>query len=150
MSIYLAPGEELEMARELCAYGQQLAPQYSYSAGPPFDDQYRDYGIYLATLAGDGVEEGIAHFLTKAEKADPEEIGTYPAEVLVNLLLRLDRPKEALVVARRFLSTKEGPMSCPTISELCQRTGDYQTLAEFAREQGDPVHFMAGLIAAKR
>ena len=25
---------------------------------------------------------------------------------------------------------------------------DYRTLAEVAREQGDPVHFMAGLLAA--
>jgi hypothetical protein len=27
--------------------------------------------------------------------------------------------------------------------------GDYRTLAEVAREQGDPVHFIAGLLAAR-
>jgi hypothetical protein len=151
MSIFLSPSEELDMARELCEYGQRLPNQFHYASDPPFDEQYRDYGVYLAILAGDKVEEGIAHFRAKAENADPETIGTYPAEVLVNLLLLLDRPKEALAVARKFLNATEGrPLSCPSIPELCQRTGDYRTLAEFAREQGDPVHFMAGLIAARK
>ena len=36
-----------------------------------------------------------------------------------------------------------------SFTELCQRAGDYNTLAEVAREQGDPVHFLAGLIAQK-
>jgi len=66
----------------------------------------------------------------------------------VNLLLRLERPTEALQAARRFLaSAGEGPLSCPTIGELCQRAGAYDAMAEIAREQGDPVHFLAGLIA---
>jgi hypothetical protein len=151
MSIHLPPGPELNMARELCEYGQHLSPRYQYAADPPFEDQYRDYGIYLATLAGDNPEEGIAHFRTKAENADPDTVGSYPAEVLVNLLLRLDRAEEALDVARKHLAFSDGrPLTCPSIGELCQRTHNYQTLAEVAREQGDPVHFMAGLIAAER
>jgi hypothetical protein len=148
MSIHLPPGEEIGLARELCAYGQRLSPRFNYAADPPFDDQYRDYGIYLATLAGDQVEEGIAHFRAKADSADPETVGSYPAEVLVNLLLKLKRPKEALAVARRHLAFADGrPLSCPGITELCQQTGEYGLLAEVAREQDDPVHFLAGLLA---
>jgi hypothetical protein len=65
------------------------------------------------------------------------------------LLLRLDRTAEALAVARRYLAgVEERRLSCPSIAELCQRTGDYRTLAEVARQQGNPVHFMAGLIHA--
>jgi hypothetical protein len=150
MSIHLPPGPELDLARELCDYGQRLAPQFHYASDPPFDNQYRDYAVYLATIAGDNPEEGIAHFRAKAENADPETVGSYPAEVLVNLLLRLNRPEEALAVARRHLAVPDGrQLSCPGIGELCQRTNDYRTLAEVAREQGDPVHFMAGLIAAQ-
>jgi hypothetical protein len=150
MSSVLDPGEELEMARELCLYGQRLSPRLRYPSDPPFDDTYRDYGAYLAILAGDDVEAGLQHFRTKAEQADPETIGTYPAEVLVNLLLRLERPAEALAVARRFLAGADGRrLTCPSISELCQRMQDYRTLAEVAREQGDAVHFVAGLIAAQ-
>jgi hypothetical protein len=148
MSTVLEPGEELEMARELCAYGQRLSPRLRYQSDPPFDEQYRDYGIFLAILAGDRVQEGLAHFRAKAEQADPETVGTYPAEVLVNLLLRLGRPAEALAVARRNLAGVDNRrLTCPGISELCQQVRDYRTLAEVAREQGDPVHFVAGLIA---
>jgi len=102
-------------------------------------------------LAGDKVDEGIAHFRSKAENADPETIGTFPAEVLVNLLLRINRPAEALQVARQFLTKPQStPPSCPSIVELCRQTRDYKTLAEVAREQGDPVHFMAGLLASEK
>jgi hypothetical protein len=150
MSTQLDACEELDMARELCAYGQKLSPRFQYNSDPPFEDQYRDYGVYLAVLAGDSVDEGIAHFRAKVEQTNPEEVGTYPAEILVNLLLRLDRPQEALQVARKYLTTAdEGRLSCPNVVELCQRTRDFRTLTEVAREHGNPVHFVAGLIAAR-
>ncbi len=151
MSTQLPPGQELDMARELCEYGKHLSGRLRYPGDPPFEDTYRDYGVYLSILAGDRVEEGLAHFRTKAEQADPETIGTYPAEVLVNLLLGLDRPAEALAVARRFLAggAQNRRLTCPGVGELCQKVKDYRTLAEVAREQGDPVHFVAGLIAGQ-
>jgi hypothetical protein len=148
MSTQLPRCPELELARELCLYGQQLAPRLRYEGDPPFEDQYRDYGVFLAILAGEKVEEGVNHFREKVEKTDPQE-NTFPAEVLVNLLLRLERPREALDVARRYLAAADGRrLTCPGISELCQKANDYRTLAEVAREQNDPVHFVAGLIAA--
>jgi hypothetical protein len=149
MSVHLPRGQELQMARELCVYGQRLSPRFRQATDPPFEDHYADYGVYLATLAGDNVEGGIAYFRSKAENADPDTVGTFPAEVLVNLLLRLDRPGEALAVARRHLAAVDDRrLTCPGIQELCQRVNDYQTLAEVARERDDPVHFVAGLIAA--
>jgi hypothetical protein len=150
MASQLGPCDELNLARELCEYGQRLSGRFKINSDPPFEDQYRDYGIYLGIIAGDGVEEGLGHFRKKADEADPQTIGTYPAEVLVNLLLRLNRPKEALETARKFLTrVEDGRLSCPSVIELCQRAGDFATLAEVAREQGNPVHFMAGLIAAQ-
>jgi hypothetical protein len=150
MSMHLTPCPELEMARELCEYGQHLSGRFVSSGDPPFEDQYRAIGIYLAILAGDNVEEGLDYFRTQAEKADPETVGTYPAQVLVNLLLRLDQPAEALAAARKYLAGADGrQLSCPGIVELCQKVGDFRTLAEVAREQGDPVHFLAGLLASQ-
>ncbi len=150
MSVHLGPGEELAMARELCAYGQKLSPRFQYASDPPFENQYRDYGVYLAVLAGEDVEAGLAHFRAKAAQADPETIGTYPAEVLVNLLLRLDRPREALEVARQYLAkVNDRRLTCPSIAELCQQTEDYGTLAAVAREQDNPVYFVAGLVASR-
>jgi hypothetical protein len=150
MSMHLSPCEELQLARELCEYGRHLSPRFQYNSDPPFEDQYRDYGVYLATLAGDNVEEGVAHFRAKVENTKTEEVGTYPAEVFVNLLLKLGRDKEALSIARRYLATADPRrMTCPGIVELCEKTGDFQVLAEVAREQENPVHFVAGLLASR-
>jgi hypothetical protein len=151
MSMHLTRCPELEMARELCEYGQHLSGRFVNPGDPPFEDQYRAIGIYLAILAGDNVEEGLNYFRAQAEQADPETVGTYPAQVLVNLLLKLDRAPEALAVARKYLATVDNrQMSCPSIVELCQKVHDYRTLAEVAREQGDAVHFLAGLLAARK
>jgi hypothetical protein len=150
MSTQLEPGEELELARELCVYGQKISPRLRYPGDPPFEDQYRDYAVYLAILAGENVEEGVAHFRAKAEAADPESVGAYPAVVLVNLLVKLGRMTEALAVSRKHLAGLDARnLPCPSLTELCQKTGDYLTLAEAAREQGDAVHFLAGLLAQK-
>lgn len=151
MSIHLPPGEEMDKARELCVYGSRLGQQFQYPGDPPFEDHYRDYGTYLAILAGDQVEENLDHFRRKAADADPHEVGTYPAQVLVNLFLKLDRPADALAVARQYLAGADPQqISCPTIPDLCQQAGDYQTLAEIAREQQDTVHFLAGLLAQRQ
>jgi hypothetical protein len=150
MSVDLEPGKELELARELCAYGQRLSCRFLYPGEFPFEDQYSDYGVYLAALAGDNPDASAAHFRAKIEKGDADGDGARAAEVLVMLLLRLDQPQEALAVARHHLANVTGrPLMCPSLSELCQRTGDYASLAEVAREQQDPVQFLAGLIAAK-
>jgi hypothetical protein len=150
MASQLDGGEELALARELCAYGQRLSPRFRYQSDPPFEDQYVDYDKFLAILTGEDVAGGLAHFRAKAENADPETIGTYPSEVYVNLLLRLGRADEALEFARRHLMTQDSQrLSCPNLVELCQKTGRYDVLAEIAREQGHVVNFVAGLIAAR-
>lgn len=150
MSIQLEPCEEIALARELCAYGRKLSPRFQYPSDPPFDEPYRDYDVYLGVISGDNVEEGLAHFYKKADEADPEEIGSYPAQVLVNLLLRIGRPKEAVAVSRKYLAALgEVRLSCPSFVELCQQTGDWQALAEVSRDLGNPVNYLAALIAGQ-
>jgi hypothetical protein len=150
MSIELPACAELDLARDLCIYGQKLCPKLHYPGYSPFDDQYVDYGIYLDALAGVNVEQAIAHFRAKVANADPQSAGTMPAEVLVNFLVRLQRPAEALHIVRRYLiGASETQPACPSVVELCKQTNDFRTLAEVAREQNDPVHFMAGLLAAR-
>ena len=78
-------------------------------------------------------------------------MGTLPAEVLVTLLVQLGRKAEALAVACKFLGREDGrPLLCPTVQDLCREAGDYRALAEVARERGDPVNFLAGLLEAQR
>jgi hypothetical protein len=154
MSQLLQPCRELGMARELCAYGMRLSGRFlGQGEGPPFENGYADHDIYLAILEGTDVEKGIAHFKNKVDNYDPEEIGTYPAEVLVNLLLRLGRGEEAIAVARKHLATAEQQgrqLTCPNLNELCQRAKAYCTLAEVARELNDPVYYLAGMIAQSK
>jgi hypothetical protein len=151
MSIHLEPCDELHLARELCAYGKRLSNRFRQGGDPPFEDLYTAFDAYLSVLTGEDVEGGVAYFRDQAEKADPDTVGSYPAEVLVNLLLRLGREKEALDVARRKLSAVAGRrLTCPNVVELCQKVGDYRTLAEAAREQGDAVHFLAGRLAERK
>lgn len=152
LSMLLQPCVELGMARELCAYGRKLTGRYLSGEGPPFENGYADHDVYLAILQGEDVEGGIAHFRTKVENYDPEEIGTYPAEVLVNLLLRIGRGEEALAVARKHLAQAEQQgrqLTCPNLNELCQRLKAYGTLAEVAREMNDPVFYLAGMLAQR-
>ena len=147
LAMHLDPGPTLEMARELAQYGASLRGRWSHPGDPPFQDLYPAAGRYLAILAGDHVEENLTYFREQAEQADPSEVGTFPAEVLVNLLLRLKRDPDALEVARKYLSSPGGRrLSCPSVVELCTKLGDYAALAETAKTQGDAIHFMAGLL----
>jgi hypothetical protein len=150
LAMHLDPGPALNMARELCEYGAKLRGRWSQPGDPPFEELYPSMAKYLAVLAGDHVEENLAYFREQAAKADPNEVGTFPAEVLVNLLLRLERDREALDVARKYLAAPAGRrLSCPSVVELCSKLGDYAALAETARTQGDAIHFLAGLLGAK-
>ena len=151
MSIALPPCTELGMAIELCEYGKQLAPRLQYAGDPPFEDFYLAHYTYLNVLAGKDVEEGIAYFRNKLEAYEPDQIGSLPAEVLVNLLLRIGRPGEAAATARRHVRYPESLRNgSPNLSELCRLAGDYRPLIEAAREQGDAVHYLAGVLAQQQ
>jgi hypothetical protein len=150
MALHLPPSPELDLARDLAAYGAKLSAGLRGDNDPPFEDTYADYKVYLDTVAGQDVEAGVAHFRRKAELGTAEGY-LYPAEVLVNLLLKLDRLPEALAIARQHLAGEaDRQLSCPSVTELARRAGDYAALADVARAKADPVNFLAGLIAGRK
>ena len=145
----LPPGEGVNTARELCAYGRKLAPNLQGSNDAPFDENYTDYFAYLSVVAGENVEENLKRFEAKAAR-EAAEGATYAAQVYVNLLLKANRPAEALAAAKRFLLAEDDRnLICPGVSELARRAGDFASLAEAAKARNDPVNFLASLIAAK-
>lgn len=147
MSVELNSTEELLLARELCAYGRRLAPTLQYPGTPPFEKLYEDVDVFLAILLGENVDAGIARFRAKIT-SDPDGPELFAAEVLIRLLVRLNRLDEALGVAREYLATVDDrQLSCPGVFDLAQRTGNFAALADTARIRHDPVHFLAGLIA---
>ena len=93
------------------------------------------------------MEEGLAYFRDQAEKADPETVGPTRRRCWSTCCCvwggRRRRRRWHASTWRRPVR----PLTCPGIVELCDRVKDYRTLAEAAREQGDPVQFVAGLLA---
>jgi hypothetical protein len=146
-SLDLENPEMLRMAIELAGYGCKLSPMFAFKVEPPFDDVYPDHAIYLRALAGEDQDAAIAHFRRKAETADPEQAGTAPAQVLVTLLVRLERYREAVAVSLEFLNgVPAQQLGCPTLFQLCQLAGDWEQLHRLARERGDLLSFIAGRV----
>jgi hypothetical protein len=140
----------LRRAIELCDYGAKLSSKMTFPGEPPFQDLYADHAAYLRVLIGEEVDAGLERFRAKAAATNIEEDGTRPAEVYVNLLLHADRVADAAAAARELLSkVDERALGCPGPLELTRRQGDYTAFAEVARERGDAVHFLAGLLAAR-
>ena len=150
MSTHLPPGEGVDLARELCAYGRKLAPNLQGNNDAPFDDNYDDFLAYLNVIAGEKVGEGLARFEAKAAR-EAAEGATYAAQVYVNLLLKANRPAEALAAAKRFLLAEDDRnLICPGVNELARKANDFAALSEAAKARNDPVGFLASLIAAKK
>ena len=137
----------LRLAVEIADYGSHLDPLFQYADEPPFDNTYKDHGTYLRALIGQDVDLAVRHFEEKAARSDPDRDGSRPAEVLVELLIRLVRYDDALKAFRRYLSdVAPEDLSCPSLLQLCQMAGDFDQLKEVAKQQRDPLSYMAALI----
>ncbi len=138
---------ERQQAIELCLYGEHLSETLRYPSDPPFENAYADYKILLQLLEGIDQEAGLKHFAAKIAPGVAEG-NTFPAEVYVNLMLRLGRKDEALALAKQYLSGERRQLSCPGVYELCFQAKDYAGLAETAKLRGDSVSYLASVIAA--
>jgi hypothetical protein len=137
----------LLLLNELCDYGARLSANFQSRGEPPFEDTFRDYGIYTKVLLGEDVENGIAHFRAKAAVED-EYTGTHPAQVLVRLLVRIGRYREALQVSLAHLrNANPSELMCPSALQLCHLAGDYERLRTLAREKGDLLSYTAAALA---
>jgi len=147
-SLELTDPVMLQMAIELCEYGKKLSPMFQYRGDPPFEDIYADHAIFLRALLGDNVEAGIAHFVKKVEDSDPEEIGTGPAQILVVLLSRLKRYKQAVEISVKYLAdVDQSQLACPSVLQLCYLAEDPGKMMEIAKRKQDLLGFTAGLLS---
>jgi hypothetical protein len=137
----------LQLAIQLCDYGAHLSPKFHYHSDPPFEDFYCDHAIYLKALVGCDTGAAVAHFRKKVSASDPPTAGTGAAQVLVLLLTRLKRYHDAIQVSLEHLSDQNpNELGCPTIPQLCQLAGDYDSLREVTRLRGDILNFTAATI----
>ena len=138
--------ETLRLIHGLTEYGRRLAPMYQFPGQPPFENVYEDYGVYIQTVLGIEVDEGIEHFRRKVESASPEKAPD-AAMALVNLLTRLERYEEAVDVSLEHLAELDPrELSCPPAVHLCQMSGDMARLQEIARQRGDLLSFAAAAL----
>lgn len=145
-TVELEDAASMRMAVEMADYGKQLDAMYHYRGEAPFEESYTDHGIYLRTLLGEGVEGGVAQFRRKA--AEAAQAGyTLPAEIFIDLLVRLDRFDDAIRASLEFFpESGNAPMNCPSALQLCQIAGDFGQLRSLARERGDLLAYAAGVI----
>ncbi len=140
--------ETLERIREMCAYGERLSQQFHFGGQPPFEDPFLDSGKYVQALLGEDVDNSIAHFREKTFADDPEETGPYPAEMLVRLLMRLDRFEEAVDVSVRCLRAYP-ESTCPSALQLCHMAGNHARLKDLAKERGDVLSYFAASLRSR-
>ena len=152
--VQMAPAIDRERTLELllgmARYGSRLSEMYQFPGNPPFENVFEDYAAYISTVLRRDVEAGLEHFRRKIETCDPNIAGTTPAQVLVNLLVRLGRPGEAADVALEHLSEADPQfLTCPNALQLCQMAQDYKRLAEVARNRRDLLSFAAATMQAE-
>ena len=137
---------ELDLALQLAQYGARLSPQYQYGGNAPFTDFYPAHIKYFQAMLNQNRDDALAWFHSQIT-GDPADTDTQVAAyVLVDLLIRLERPAEALDLAMQYLpdTAEEFGLSIP---ELCAKAGKFDKLREFARSRGDLLNFTAGLLS---
>jgi hypothetical protein len=143
---FLTPDDpELDKVIQLADYGSRLAPQFQYPADPPFDEFYPAHLWYFRVLADQQRDEGLKYFRGKIDEEPDDEDKPMIAYVLVDLLIRIGRPQDALEVAAEYLKEVEDPNAF-SFAKLCEQAGRLDLLQETAVEHDDPVMYAAALI----
>jgi hypothetical protein len=143
----LQDAEAISWAVELCEYGLHLSSQFKMRGEPPFDDIYRDHAIFLRALIGLDADAAIEHFKHKIAAQDDPMRAIQCAQILVGLLVRLERYGEAVQISFDHLSDiAPNQLACPSLFQLCQLAGDSGRLKELARARGNLLTFAVAAI----
>lgn len=140
---------ELALARELCEYGSQLAPQFQSAGEPPFQDYYPAHLQFFRVLLDDGRDEALGYFRRQLDSEPDGADKTLIAYVLVDLLVRIDRFDEALPLAEDYLLNADHDFAA-AFTELCEQAGRYDVLQRTAAARDDLVTYAAALVQGSR
>jgi hypothetical protein len=139
----------VEKAWELALYGCRLPEEVTYPGEPPFENVAEASRLFYGALLGRDADETVRYFRQAAALARVEESGILPADTLVYLLWRLDRPAEALHAALE--RPAEGGMPSimqaigmlPSLVDLAVAGNAIDALREACRRRGDEITFAA-------
>ncbi len=142
--------ESLRKAYDLAQYGRYLHPQFQYPGEEPFLDLYPASLAFFGALLGENVDGGIRYFTQKADSVDRRQYGNIAVEVLIDLLSRVGRHAAAINEFAKRLPPDTRLMGiAPSMLELSERLGNFQTMRQLCAERNDLLGFTAALIQPK-
>jgi hypothetical protein len=139
------PADELDLAIQLCEYGQRLDSRLQYGSEAPFDDYYPAHIAFFKALLNKDRDASLQFFRDKVAAAPDEQSKALPAFVLVDLLIRCGLEDEAVTIAAEHLAHLNDDASF-SFAERCAKTGRLDLLRRVAAERNDLVGFTAALL----
>lgn len=142
----LSDRDSLELALDLTRYGQHLDQGLQYPGEPPFEDTYATYGRFFAAQLGVAVDEAVEFFRQRAVATNAHQEGTYPIEVYIDLLARVDRPADAIEATVELVP--EGIQTtgrAPTLYDLSEQLGNFDRYRELCAKRDDMLGFVISL-----
>ncbi len=137
----------LRQAYDLAQYGRYLHPQFQYPGEEPFLDLYPASIAFFGALLGENVDGGIRYFTQKADSVDRNQFGNIAIEVLIDLLSRVGRHAAAINEFAKRLPPDARLMGiAPSMLELSQRLGNYETMRKLCADRDDVLGFTAALV----
>lgn len=138
---------QLRLAYDLAQYGRHLHPQFQYPGEEPFLDLYPASIAFFGALLGENVDGGIRYFTQKADSVDRRQFGNIAVEVLIDLLSRVGRHAAAINEFAKRLPPDARLMGiAPSMLELSQRLGNYETMRELCAQRDDVLGYAAALV----
>ena len=138
---------QLRMAYDLSQYGRHLHPQFQYPGEEPFLDLYPASIAFFGALLGENVDGGIRYFTQKADSVDRRQFGNIAVEVLIDLLSRVGRHAVAIAEFAKRLPPDSRLMGiAPSMLELSQRLGNFETMRDLCAQRDDVLGYTAALV----
>ena len=142
--------EKLRLAYDLSQYGRHLHPQFQYPGEEPFLDLYPASIAFFGALLGENVNGGVRYFTQKADSVDRRQFGNIAVEVLIDLLSRVGRHAAAIAEFAKRLPPDSRLMGiAPSMLELSQRLGNFETMQQLCVQRDDVLGYTAALIQPK-
>jgi hypothetical protein len=149
IGIILTTQPEQIMALSCCEYGKLLDKRHQYEGRAPFEAGYADLALFYRAALGQNVPENIAFFKEKLTNYDLHSMDSFPLETVLLLQWHCGQRSEALHFWRenfRYTAPEQQGQITPSYYDLCVQAGDFQQLAEVARNQSDSSAWAAARI----
>jgi hypothetical protein len=135
----------------IAEYGRKMADVHQWAQRAPFEAGYADHAKYARALLGQNIDETVNYFRDKLVNYTTELGEPHAAELVLLLLWRCDRKREALDLWQQYLHQR--PPELPGVFidsyyDLCIQADEFDRLAESARGQSDSSAWASAMIMA--